>query len=186
MKKTITIILVLALFAVLVLPVAALETYELDSKDDTSIHEIVTDIYNKFRVINGVAEIEKGSTAIFENAIFQVNTNGKLIVNGTLDGHIKTAYLFGTIEVGPDAVIKLSFDSVSDASEFYEMIGGDSLGARLRGNCVYYNEKGTGSVLSGGSLAIIVGVVCLAVGMAVMYFVMKKKKKPVLAETDGE
>ena len=39
----------------------------------------------------------------------------------------------------------------------------------------------TGSILSEGSLAIITAIAGLAVGMAVMFFVMKKKK-PALAD----
>lgn len=50
-----------------------------------------------------------------------------------------------------------------------------------------YDTSVTGSILSEGSLAIITAVAGIAVGMAAMFFIMKKKKPAVAdgAATDG-
>ena len=110
-----------------------------------------------------------------------------------------------TVSYHDGAFLDLTFEDNAAAQQFaVNLVGEENAQGIVKGNRVFKHDKhviektcvncgagadgGVGSVLSQGSLTVIVGIACLAVGFLVAMFIFKKKK-PALAggeNTDEE
>ena len=152
--------------------------------------------------------VEYGATlTIGKDARITVTGNyengGTINVLGTLDitGSKSIMYNYGTIRIANCSSgqvlsnIKLTKNLPKNVDHIYQ--DGACIGCGHKCPNEFHNGKyicpdcgmvvetaatGTGSVLSNGSFEIVYGIACLAAGMAVMFFIMKKKIKPAAAE----
>lgn len=155
-----------------------------------------------------------GAVTIATEGIFRIYDNGTLTItkNGSLSGtgvvhSLKCPNSKIVLENG--AWIKIKFDYSGQAEYFEQILQASNITCTRNGDivmagnvppCEHKNQKNVcvdcgevistysaaGSILSEGSLAIITAVAGVAVGMAVMFFVMKKKKPALASGTDEE
>ena len=146
---------------------------------------------------NTTMTVESGAV-VAVNRNFTIKSGGALVIGGCFAGELPDHTIDGTITLLPGANVDVKFKFQSDAENFAAAL--EDYGAKIEDVIGYerYHVRVTCSVpadnmflnstISDGSMALIVGVACLAIGFLAGMLVFRKKPTPAEAEneTDAE
>ena len=194
MKKFVSLLLAVLILATLCFPALAAEEVQLIEISDGETYTINSDI----EISGGCPQIIMGS-----NSTLHITNGGFLTSSEVLTFELRGLNQKIILDKGCGLYLNCAGGSavntfskvLADSGIAFNRIGFSVQAGTCRhipvnpGNCKLCGHPipgGTGSILSEGSLTIIVGVAAFVLGLGVMFFIMKKKKPALASGTDEE